>query len=542
MDLQTLLLALCGALLATAVAALVAARSAKVECAALRREGLEALRGVEAARGEAQAIRARAEEQAKAVEDRDRQIAQIARQVEDVRQKHGEAERRCAEAEARCATATEAVARLEALERRLRVDAEKAAGELRADIDRLTGALRDAEDRHAGLSVEHRGLKERLEAETAAAQREVERLREIRKEMSDEFQALSARMLQETGSQFSEAHQQRLEALLNPFREQVRTFETELREVHQSAGRDRAVLVDQIRELTTRTEMVSKEAVNLTRALKGEKQRQGAWGEAQLEQYLDHMGYVKGVHYSTQETRTGESGNRLRPDVILKMPGGRSLIIDSKVSLAAYAAAIGAEDEAERARHLRDHVKAVKARIDELASKEYQRLDEGAVEWVLLFMPIEGAVSAAWAHEADIAAYAMERRIGIAYPTTLLMALRTVRHLWDIDNRNRNAEAIADRAGRLHDKLLGFVDSFEAVGKALGQASAAHERAWGQLNRGSGNLMGQVDKLRKLGAKTGKAITVAFEAEPDDEETEAPRILGLPEPDPQPAPGVRPAE
>ena len=540
-DPTTLAMMAAAAFLLLAVWGFVAARGARGEAERLRGE----VSARHAAEAEAQVARAALDGQARLVAERDRRLSELAGEVAALRTRHEEARAACAEAESRCAKADEAVGRLEQATQRLREDhaetlrvvREEAAATLsavRSEGQRTAERLRSVEEEFSRLGAAHAALERERAERDASHGREVARLREIRKEMTDEFRSLATATLRETGQEFSQAHQDRLKELLTPFREQVNRFEAELREVHSTAKVDRELLGAQLRELTTRTEMVSQEAVNLTRALKGDKQRQGAWGEAQLERYLEHMGYVRDVDYMVQSTRTGDEGDRLRPDVILRMPGGRALVIDSKVSLVSYAAAIDAESEEERTRHLRDHVRNVKARIDELAARGYQNLEEGAVEWVLLFMPIEGAVSAAWAHEADIATYAMERRIGIAYPTTLLMALRTVKHLWDIERRNSNAEDIADRAGKLYDKVVGFVESFSAVGGAIERAKASHDKAMGQLKTGGGNIIGQVEKLKKLGARTQKSLAVAFDADPEDGPDE-PRLLGLP-PEDAPAP------
>ncbi len=218
-------------------------------------------------------------------------------------------------------------------------------------------------------------------------------------------------------------------------------------------------------------------------------------------------------------------------------------MIDSKVSLSAYAEAIATEDEEARERWLRLHAQNVRDRIDELADRDYQGLVDGSIDMVMLFMPIEGAVSAAWAYDGEIAAHAMKRGVGLVYPTSLLMALKTVRHLWNVEKRNKNAEAIADRAGKLFDKLATFIESFNRVGGALEDARKAHEKALGQLTRGNGNLVKQVEMLKDLGARTGKTLALAAEGE-----AEGPRIIGLPGPDedgPQPthgAPGGLPGE
>ena len=523
LDAQTLTLMACAALLLLAVLGLIAARSAKAECATLRQEGTARLRELEQARAEAQVARAEGAGQGKLVQVRESLLAEVRAELDAMRRSHREAVAAHAEAESRCAKSVEAVQRLEAAAERLRADHAEMVRGLREDGARVAERLRSVEEEFSQLGAAHAKLQSERDERLASAEREIAGLRAIREEMTKEFQALAARTLRETGSQFSEINQQKLTELLTPFREQVGRFETELRAVHQEADKDRAVLAEQIRALSAQAQSVSQDAANLARALKGDKQRQGAWGEAHLERYLELMGYRRDVDFEVQASRTGDEGDRRRPDVILHMPGGKALVIDSKVSLSAYADAISAETEEERERLLRLHARNVRDRVDELAARDYAGMVEGSVDWVLLFMPIEGAVSAAWAYDGEIAAYAMERGVALAYPTSLLMALKTVKHLWNVEKRNRNAEQIADRAGKLYDKLGTFIDSFRRVGSALDDARKAHERAMGQLTTGAGNLAGQVEKLKTLGARTGKSLGLAHDADPEEGPEALPR-------------------
>ena len=548
-DVLTLTLMAAVALALAAAWGLVGVRAARAECARLRAEGLTALQALQAARTAAEVARAEGQGHAGLLAARDGRLAEVAAEVASWRQSHDEARGACADAESRSAKATEAVERLEAAAARLRADHAEAVRSLRADHEamlraqaeeraRVAERLRSVEEEFARLGAAHARLQAEGVEREASAEREVARLRGLREEMTREFQALAAATLRDTGSQFSDAHQRTLQELLTPFREQVGKFETELRAVHQEADKDRAVLAEHIRALTAQTQSVSQDAANLARALKGDKQRQGAWGEAQLERYLELMGFRRDVDFTVQSSVTGEDGDRRRPDLVLRLPGDKALVIDSKVSLSAYAEAVAAEADEERDRWLRVHAKNVRDRIDELAERDYQGLVDGSIDMVMLFMPIEGAVSAAWAQDGELAAYAMSRGVGLVYPTSLLMALKTVRHLWNVEKRNKNAEAIAERAGRLYDKLAGFIENFEMVGRALDSARSAHERARGQLTTGPGNVVRQVEQLKDLGARTGKKLGLAGE---DGEEE--PRILGLPEPEgPEPDPRVRPAE
>jgi DNA recombination protein RmuC len=514
-DAQTLTLIACAALLLLAGGGLAAARAARADHARLGAEVEARRREAEEARMAAQVARAEGQGRAGLLAARDARLAEVLDEAAAWRRSHDEARAACADAESRCARAGEAVERLEAAAARLREDHAEALRARREEAARLEERLRSAEAEFGRLSAAHAALQKERDERLASAEREVAALKELREEMTREFRDLAGRTLRETGTEFSEAHQQKLTELLTPFREQVNRFEAELREVHKSADRDRALLGQQIVMLTTKTDAVSQEATNLARALKGEKHRQGAWGEARLEEYLVHMGLQRDVHYFVQAQRRDDEGNDYRPDVILRMPDGKCIVIDSKVSLVAYTAAMNATTDEERTAHLREHVRAVRAHIDLLSAKAYERLEQGSVNWVMMFMPIEGAVSAAWAHEADIGTYAMDRNIGIAYPTTLLMALKTFDQLWKIEQRNKNADKIADRAGRLYEKLAGVIESFKRVGGALESARGAHAEAMGRLSEGNGNLATQVEQLKRLGAKTNKSLPIAVEDEPE---------------------------
>ncbi len=526
MEVGTVALGAAAAFLLLALTALLLLRGAQAEAGRLRGEGEARLRELAEARTALEVARAEGEAQDRLLAERDEALAQGRREMMESRQAHEAARAACAEAQSRCAEASEAVKRLEAAAERLRGDHAETIRVLREEGARAAERLRSVEEEFGRLSTAHAKLQSERDERLASAEREVQRLASLREEMTREFQALAAATLRDTGAQFSEAHQAKLTELLTPFREQVGRFETELRAVHQEADKDRALLAQQVMALQAQAQAVSQDAANLARALKGDKQRQGAWGEAQLERYLELMGYRRDVDYMVQETKLGEEGDRRRPDVILRMPGDKALVIDAKVSLSAYADAVAAETEEERERCLRLHARNVRDRVDELAERDYAGLVDGSVDWVLLFMPIEGAVSAAWAYDGEIAAYAMEKGVALAYPTSLLMALKTVKHLWNVEKRNKNAEAIAERAGRLYDKLATFIDSFNRVGSAIEDARKAHDKALGQLARGNGNLVKQVEMLKDLGARTGKSLAVAADGEPEE-----PRIIGLPRPE-----------
>ncbi|MFA5539058.1 MAG: DNA recombination protein RmuC [Gemmobacter sp.] len=409
--------------------------------------------------------------------------------------------------------------------------AEVQAEERRAETARQAGEIAGLRQRlEAGqgerqeLASRIAALDTRMSAERRHAEEKIALLTTLRDEMQAKFRDLAGEALKTQGEAFGKANLERLEAVLTPLREHVGLFGKELREVHQETVKDRERLKTEIAQLSRRSEEISQEAVALTRALKGDRQRQGAWGEMILESILERSGLRAGEEYETQAHRTGAEGARLRPDVVVRIPGGRTLVIDAKVSLSAYSEAVNTEAEAEAAAARRRHQLAMRAHIDGLSAKGYHTAEGETVDYVIMFVPVEGALSEALREDGALTEYALERHITIATPTTLMMALRTVAHVWAVERRNRNAEEIALRAGRLYDKVAGFVASIEGVGRRLDQARTSYDEAIGQLSRGRGNVLSQVDMLKTLGARVSKTIAMAHDGE--EEEEDAPARLG----------------
>lgn len=397
--------------------------------------------------------------------------------------------------------------RLDAAERQRAELACTANGERAALAGRLDVARREIGD----LRVANERLGRDLAARIAAHDAETALLRDMREGMADRFKALADATLRDHGERFGALNRERMEALLRPMREQVDHFQTELREAHGGAARDRERLKAEIEALSRRSEDVSREAVALTRALKGDKQRQGAWGEMILGRVLEASGLTEGREYETQPTVRDRDGGHRRPDVLVRLPGGKVVVIDAKVSLVAYEASANAADEAERAAKIRAHAAAVRAHVDALARRDYAGMVEGAVDYVVMFLPVEGALCAALEGQDDLTSHAMRHRAGIATPTTLMMALRTISYVWKVERRESNAEEIARRAGLLFDKMAGVVEAFQRVGEHLGRAQSERGRALDRLSRGGGNVLGQFDRLRDLGARTSKPLPAPFD-------------------------------
>ena len=386
--------------------------------------------------------------------------------------------------------------------------------ELVEERDSLTDALHQARQAAAQLQSDLAQSTLRGEKDQEAAAREIATLKEMRQEMSDQFKLLSAETLRVQKDDLQKVHGEQLTALLNPFRDQVHRFQTELQARNKVLDEEGARLREQITFLHQRSEDISREAVNLTRALKGDKQRQGAWGEMVLERILEDSGLISGTHYDIQTSWRDDDGKQWRPDVVVKMPQGKVMVIDSKVSLNDYEAAVNSDDPVESAQALRRHVAAIRNHITRLSEKGYHRMDDGSVDYVLMFIPIEGAFSEALRADPTLASFAMELRVGMTTPTTLMLTLRTVDHIWAVERRESNAAEIAKRAGQLYDKVAGFADSMEAVGRALEQASRAHGQAIDRLSRGSGNVIRQVEMLRELGARNQKRIGMDHDGDP----------------------------
>ena len=397
------------------------------------------------------------------------------------------------------------------------------AEERKLEIVRLKGELSDLREK---IDEQNTQLREhsntitkihaKSEAEHQAANEKIEMLNKVKSEMETQFKELAENALKVQGESFSKANIEKLEATLTPLKEHVGHFEKELRQVHEETVKDRERLKTEISQLSKRSEAISQEAISLTKALKGDTQIQGAWGEMVLENILERSGLRNGEEYETQAHRIGINGERLRPDVVVRIPGGKSLVIDSKVSLLAYNEAVNADTDVEALASRKRHLASIKNHINSLSAKGYQAAENSTVDYVILFVPIEGALSEALREDPALAEHALERNITIATPTTLMMALKTIANVWAVDRRNQNAELIANRAGKLYDKVYGFVQNMERVGERLEQAQDSYTQAFSQLSKGKGNVISQVESLKTLGAKTSKKINAEFDVVDDN--------------------------
>jgi DNA recombination protein RmuC len=347
----------------------------------------------------------------------------------------------------------------------------------------------------------------RLHEQQKAAQERLSLLASAREDLSNTFKSLAGEALEKNSQKFTEQNQSNIGTLLNPLREQLGDFRKRVDDVYDKESRERQLLKVEIDALKNLNQRISDDATNLTRALKGESRTQGAWGELVLERLLEASGLQKGRQYDTQTVLKDESGGRPRPDVIVRLPEGRDLVIDAKVSLTAYERYCSAVDEHERSEHLAAHLASLRTHVKQLAERRYSDLPGvNSLEFVLMFVPVEAAYIEAVHHDDELQSFALEKQIVIVTTSTLLATLRTVSSLWRFDDRNRNALEIADRAGKLYDKFAGFVEDLQDARDKLEAARGALAAASSKLDSGRGNLVGQVEKLRELGARASKNL------------------------------------
>jgi DNA recombination protein RmuC len=350
-------------------------------------------------------------------------------------------------------------------------------------------------------------LAARAEEQQARFQSEKTALETAEKRLTEAFERLAGKVFDERSQRFTELSEKQLDTLLKPLTKDIETFRKRVDETHVEEQKSHAQLRERLGHLETLNQRLNEEAHNLTRALTADVKAQGGWGEQQLERLLELSGLRRGEHYHTQYSVTGRGGERLQPDVVLMLPENRTIVLDSKVSLTAWTRLQAAADDAAREVELVDHVRSIRAHIDGLAAKNYTGVEElNALDFVLMFIPVEAALIAALHHDPTLPEYALKKRVALLSPANFLATVRTVASVWMVHKQNTNARDIAERAGLLYDKFHGFVDNLKNVGMRLDQAQKAYENAFGQLSTGSGNLVRQAQLLSDLGAKHSKQL------------------------------------
>jgi len=332
-------------------------------------------------------------------------------------------------------------------------------------------------------------------------------LEEAEKRLSESFERLAGKVFDERSKKFTELSEKQLSGLLKPLSKEMDTFRSTVDKNSREDIRQHAALQENLKQMEGLNERLHTEAQNLTRALTHDVKAQGNWGEQQLERLMELAGLVKGEHYYTQVSALGNQGQRLQPDFVLKLPENRSIILDSKVSLTAWTRYQAEKKEEQRDLLLAEHVGSIKTHISGLGKKNYPDVEEfNALDFVLMFVPIESALIAALQSDPTLPEYALRHRVALLSPANFLATVRTVASIWRVHKQNTNAQDIARRAGLLYDKFVGFTENLKAVGMRLEQARKSYDDAYAQLSTGTGNLVGHVDKLSKLGARHAKQL------------------------------------
>jgi DNA recombination protein RmuC len=338
-------------------------------------------------------------------------------------------------------------------------------------------------------------------------QEQKQEIADLQAKFTKEFENLANRIFDEKSTKFTAQNKVNLDQLLNPLQEKIQNFEKKVEDSHKESLLNNVTLRQEIINLTSLNEKMSQETVNLTKALKGDSKMQGNWGELVLERVLEKSGLEKDREYFVQQAHTDPQGNRVFPDVVIQLPDGKKMIVDSKVSLTAYEKYANEEDSNLKASYLKEHVNSIRRHVEQLGDKNYHDLYQiESPDFVLLFIPIESAFATALNDDTTLYNKAFEKNIVIVTPSTLLATLRTIDSMWANQKQQENAFEIARQAGALYDKFEGFVTDLLRIGKKIDESKSEYEGAMNKLRDGKGNLITSVEKLKKMGAKAKKSL------------------------------------
>ena len=397
-------------------------------------------------------------------------------------------------------------------------------------LKELSSTLSEQTETNRTQQLEINTTKQKLAEYTANNAALVEKLNtqkddllSMQKTAALQFEKLAQQIFEEKSGKFTEANKQNIEALLKPLSENIDTFKKKVEETYDKESKQRFSLEEKVKDLIENTQKISQEANNLASALKGQVKKQGDWGETILERILELSGLEKNREYFLQENLKDEHGQNQRPDVIVRLPDERNIIIDSKVSLNAYLRYSESDSKEQQDIFIANHLQAINQHIDQLSAKKYEELT-ASLDFVIMFIPVEPAYILAVQSDPDLWAYAYSRRILMISPTNLIAVLKIVADLWKREMQSKNAVEIAREGANLYDKFVGFVATIEDIGKHLAKSQDAYHQAVSQLKDGRGNLISRVQKLRKLGLKSTKQLPPSMLSADMDDEDEAGQI------------------
>ncbi len=374
-------------------------------------------------------------------------------------------------------------------------------------IESIQVKFSEKDQAYTQLLSEYRSLQTLREQEEKHYQEQLTLIEENKQLLSKEFERVAHKIFDDKQEQFSKQSKNSLETTLSPLKDQLKSFREKVEHVYEKENADRNKLVGQISELQKQTQQIGEDAVNLAKALKGDNKAQGNWGEVILERLLEESGLQKGREYETQVSLAGEAGERRAPDVIVRLPENKDIIIDAKVSLVDYERYCSSDDADQQAAALKGHINSMRGHINQLSVKSYENL-EGirSLDFVFIFIPVEAAFMLALQHEPSLFREAYDKQIILVSPTTLLATLRTVESIWRYEKQNKNAEKIARQAGSLYDQFVLLLNSMDDVGRNLSKTQEAFETSQKRLSTGRGNLIKRVEDMKLLGAKAKKQI------------------------------------
>ena len=377
----------------------------------------------------------------------------------------------------------------------------------RDECELLNNELRSLREINASLEADLREVTTRLESTQLHAEDKVRQMVNSEQRLSEQFENLANRIFEHSNRRVDEQNRQSLHGLLTPLREQLDGFRRQVQDSFGQEARERHTLAHEIRNLQQLNAQMAQEAVNLTRALKGDNKTQGNWGEVVLTRVLEASGLREGYEYQTQVNIETDTRGRMQPDVIVRLPQGKDVVVDAKMTLVAYERYFNAEDDYTRETALQEHIAAVRNHIRLLGRKDYQQLPGlRSLDYVLMFIPVEPAFLLALDRQPELISEALKNNIMLVSPTTLLVALRTIANIWRYEHQSRNAQQIAERASRLYDKMRLFIDDMSAVGQGLDKAQDNYRQAMKKLASGRGNLLSQAEGFRELGVEVKREI------------------------------------
>lgn len=377
----------------------------------------------------------------------------------------------------------------------------------RGETEQLNRELRNQLEINASQEAELREVSIRLEETRMAAEEKQRLLVNSEQRLNAQFENLANRIFENSGRRVDEQNRQSLHGLITPLREQLEGFRRQVQDGFGQEARERHTLAHEIRNLQQLNAQMAQEAINLTKALKGDNKTQGNWGEVILSRVLEASGLREGHEYETQVNIQLEQNGRMQPDVIVRLPQGKDVVIDAKMTLVAYERYFNGDDEAARELAITDHIAAVRGHLRLLSRKDYQQLPGlRSLDYVLMFIPVEPAFLLAIDRQPELINEALNQNIMLVSPTTLLVALRTINNLWRYEHQSRHAQRIADRAARLYDKMRLFVDDMSAIGQNLDKAQDSYRQAMKKLSEGRGNLIAQTEGFRQMGVEVKRPI------------------------------------